>query len=47
MSKLSTWKAYGGVITLIGSRTQAHSWKDAGYKTESVQLGKQVVFIKE
>ncbi len=30
----------------IGSHTQAHSWIDAEYKTEAVQLGKHIVFAK-
>ncbi|MFB7157994.1 MULTISPECIES: hypothetical protein [unclassified Lysinibacillus] len=31
----------------IGSHTQAHSWVDAGYKTQSIQLGNQVIFKKD
>ncbi|MGB2872348.1 DUF7662 domain-containing protein [Psychrobacillus psychrotolerans] len=31
----------------IGSHTQAHSWIDVGYKTQSVQLGNQVIFIRD
>lgn len=31
----------------IGSHTQAHSWRDVGYRTESVQVGNQVIFKKE
>lgn len=43
----SAYKYFAWWSNHIGSHTQAHSWKDAGYKTKSVQLGKQVVFIKE
>ena len=31
----------------IGSHTQAHSWIDAGYKTQSVELGNQIVFRRD
>ncbi|MDN4493072.1 DUF7662 domain-containing protein [Ureibacillus aquaedulcis] len=31
----------------IGTHTQAHSRIDAGYKTQSVQLGNQVVFRRD
>lgn len=31
----------------IVSHTQAHSWIDVGYKTQSVQLGNQVIFKRD
>jgi hypothetical protein len=31
----------------ISTHTQAHSWINAGYKTQSVQLGNQVTFKRE